>query len=55
MRVIIKREGEIIWYRDEGKKEGVASTSYKKDGTQQKIISALESALVQAKAELSLA
>ncbi|EPJ3801845.1 Rrf2 family transcriptional regulator [Morganella morganii] len=41
----------VIWFRDEEKKEGMAFVGYIKDGTQQKIISALENALTQAKAE----
>lgn len=51
MKVSIKLNGETIWYRDEEKGEGMASTGYIKDGTQQKIITALESALQQARAE----
>lgn len=52
MKVVIENENKVIWYRDNEKGECFASTGYIKDGTQQKIISALESALEQAKAEL---
>ncbi len=38
--------------RDTKTLEGLACTSYAKDGTQQKIITALEDALSQAKGEL---
>ncbi|WP_432692866.1 Rrf2 family transcriptional regulator [Morganella morganii] len=51
MKVVIEVGGVVIWFRDEEKKEGMASAGYIKDGTQQKIISALESALKQAKGE----
>lgn len=54
MKVIIENVGSVIWYRDDSKKEGMASRGYIKDGTQKKIITVLESALVQAKAELQL-
>ncbi|CDG99725.1 hypothetical protein [Xenorhabdus bovienii] len=53
MKVSIELNGETVWYRDEEKGEGMASTGYVKDGTQQKIITALEAALSQAKAEYS--
>ena len=46
--------GEVIWYRDSDKQEGVASLGYLKDGTQQKIIAALEEALFQAKGQMLL-
>ncbi|WP_428980768.1 Rrf2 family transcriptional regulator [Erwinia amylovora] len=42
---------ENIWFRDTEKREGMASLLYLKDGTQQKIIAALEGALAQARAE----
>lgn len=51
MKVAIEVGGAVIWFRDEDKKEGMACTGYIKDGTQQKIISALEDALKQAKGE----
>ncbi|WP_438871562.1 Rrf2 family transcriptional regulator [Providencia hangzhouensis] len=44
-----------MWYRDEEKLEGMMSTGYIKDGTQEKIIAALESALFQAKGQMQLA
>nr|WP_251903069.1 Rrf2 family transcriptional regulator [Klebsiella pneumoniae] len=44
----------VIWYRDSDKQEGVASLGYLKDGTQQKIIAALEEALFQAKGQMLL-
>ncbi|CCW31054.1 Rrf2 family transcriptional regulator [Xenorhabdus nematophila] len=51
MKISVEFNGETIWYRDEEKGEGMTSTGYIKDGTQQKIITALEHALVQAKTE----
>jgi len=54
MKVIIEREGKEIWYRDEEKSEGKLSVGHIKDGTQKKIIAALESALVQAKGQMHL-
>ncbi|MDE1494877.1 Rrf2 family transcriptional regulator [Xenorhabdus bovienii] len=53
MKVSIELNGETVWYRDEEKGEGMASTGYIKDGTQQKVITALEFALFQAKSEAS--
>ncbi|MCR1304027.1 MULTISPECIES: Rrf2 family transcriptional regulator [unclassified Enterobacter] len=52
MKVEIKNGGEVIWARDSNSLEGIASRGYLKDGTQQKIITALEEALGQAKGEL---
>ena len=54
MKVAIEVNGEVIWYRDSDKQEGVASLGYLKDGTQQKIIAALEEALFQAKGKMLL-
>lgn len=51
MKVAIEVNGEVIWYRDSDKQEGMASLGYLKDGTQQKIIAALEDALTQANGE----
>ncbi|EKT7902186.1 Rrf2 family transcriptional regulator [Klebsiella oxytoca] len=51
MKVAIEVNGEVIWYRDNETLEGMASLGYLKDGTQQKIIAALEGALNQAKGE----
>jgi hypothetical protein len=52
MKVIIEHEGSVIWGRDTESNQGIACTAYTKDGTQEKIISALELALEQAKGEL---
>lgn len=54
MKVAIEVNGEVIWYRDSDKQEGVASLGYLKDGTQQKITAALEEALFQAKGQMLL-
>lgn len=54
MKVAVEVNGEVIWYRDSDKQEGVASLGYLKDGTQQKIIAALEEALFQAKGQMLL-
>lgn len=54
MKVSIESNGEVIWYRDAEKVEGMISTSYIKDGTQQKIIAALEEALFQAKGQMGV-
>lgn len=53
MRIIVEHNGEAIWMRDNGTGEGIACTEYIKDGTQQKIITALEEALQQAEGEKS--
>ncbi|MDE5424558.1 Rrf2 family transcriptional regulator [Raoultella ornithinolytica] len=54
MKVAIEVNGEVIWYRDSEILEGMASLGYLKDGTQQKIIAALEEALFQAKGQMLL-
>lgn len=54
MKVAIEVNGEVIWYRDSETLEGMASLGYLKDGTQQKIIAALEEALLQAKGQMLL-
>lgn len=54
MKVAIEVNGEVIWYRDSDKQEGMVSLGYLKDGTQQKIIAALEEALLQAKGQMLL-
>ena len=54
MKVAIEVNGEVIWYRDSETLEGMASLGYLKDGTQQKIIAALEEALFQAKGQVLL-
>ncbi|AGJ86696.1 hypothetical protein [Raoultella ornithinolytica] len=51
MKVAIEVNGEVIWFRNSETLEGMASLGYLKDGTQQKIIAALEDALNQAKGE----
>lgn len=54
MKVAIEVNGEVIWFRDSKTLEGMMSLGYLKDGTQQKIIAALEGALFQAKGQLNL-
>ena len=54
MKVAIEVNGEVIWYRDSDKQEGMASLGYLKEGTQQKIIAAREEALFQAKGQMLL-
>lgn len=54
MKVAIEVNGEVIWYRDSDKQEGMASVGYLRDGTQQKIIAAIEESLFQAKGQLNL-
>lgn len=54
MKVSIEKNGQVIWCRDSETLEGMASLGYLKDGTQQKIITALEDALFQAKGQLLL-
>lgn len=54
MKVAIEVNGEVIWYCDSDKQEGMASVGYLRDGTQQKIIAALEESLFQAKGQLNL-
>lgn len=55
MKVIIESQEGIIWMRNAQTGEGMNSTGYVKDGTQQKIIAALEEALFQAKIQAGLA
>ena len=54
MKVEISEGGSVIWMRDSVNEQGILSTGYVKDGTQQKIIAALEEALFQAKGQLAL-
>lgn len=54
MKVAIEENGGVIWYRDSETQEGMASLGYLKDGTQQKIIAALEEALFRAKGQLQI-
>lgn len=55
MKVEISENGVKVWMRDSVTQEGVLSQGYLKDGTQQRIIAALEDALFQAKCQLLLA
>lgn len=55
MKVTIETPEGVIWMRDAETGEGMASRGYMKDGTQQKIIAALEEALFQAKGQAGLA
>ncbi len=52
MKVIVEHEGEAIWMRDTKSNQGITCVTYSKDGTQEKIIAALELALKQANGEL---
>lgn len=52
MKVSIESNGEVIWYIDTDKREGMTSRGYIADGTQKQIISALEGALHQANGEM---
>lgn len=52
MNVSIIENGKVIWMRDGESGEGVASRGHIKDGTQQKLIAALEESLEQAKSEM---
>ncbi|HEJ1075700.1 TPA: Rrf2 family transcriptional regulator [Serratia marcescens] len=54
MKVIIEAQEGIIWMRNAEIGEGMTSAAYVKDGTQQKIIAALEEALFQAKGQFGL-
>jgi hypothetical protein len=54
MKVEISENGVKVWMRDSVTQEGVLSQEYLKDGTQQRIIAALEDALFQAKGQLLL-
>ncbi|AHM75160.2 MULTISPECIES: hypothetical protein [Yersinia] len=53
MEINCIKDGRIIWMRNSAAPEGMTSNSYLKDGTQEKIIAALEEALLQAKGEQS--
>lgn len=52
LRVTVSDKDDVLWMRDSATLEGIASRGYLKDGTQQKIIAALEHALGQARGEL---
>lgn len=51
MKVSVETKGEVIWFLDTDKGDGMAALGYLRDGTQKKIIAALEAALIQAKGE----
>ncbi|CRL43695.1 hypothetical protein SGGMMB4_05246 [Sodalis glossinidius str. 'morsitans'] len=51
MKVSVETKGEVIWFSDTDKGEGLAALGYLRDGTQDQIITALEEALIQAKGE----
>lgn len=55
MKVIVEKDGHAIWLRDSETLEGMISTEFLKDGTQQKIIAALEDALSQVQSQTNLA
>lgn len=54
LRVTVSDKDDVLWMRDSATLEGIMSLGYLKDGTQQRIIAALEDALFQAKSQLSL-
>ncbi|EFE96627.1 hypothetical protein [Serratia odorifera] len=54
MKVIVETSEGVIWMRDAATGEGIASRGYLEDGTQLKIIAALEDALFQAKGQAGL-
>lgn len=53
MNIIIQDAGNIIWAESDDLGEGICSTGYARDGTQDRIISALEHALVCARFQRS--
>lgn len=52
MNIKIFEANKLVWMKDSESGEGFASRGYIKDGRQQKIIAALEEALMQARAEI---
>ncbi|EAO8184604.1 hypothetical protein AHV57_28765, partial [Salmonella enterica] len=52
LKVTVSDKDDVLWMRNSATLEGIASRGYLKDGTQQKIIAALEHALGQAQGEL---
>ncbi|AXC64626.1 hypothetical protein DOE63_02585 [Salmonella enterica subsp. diarizonae serovar 59:z10:-] len=54
LRVTVSDKDDVLWMRDSATLEGIMSLGYLKDGTQQRIIAALEDALFQTKSQLSL-
>ncbi|EOX8581827.1 hypothetical protein [Salmonella enterica] len=53
LKVTVSDKDDVLWMRDSATQEGIMSLGYLKDGTQQKIITALEDALFQAKGQAS--
>ncbi|EGS1800682.1 Rrf2 family transcriptional regulator [Salmonella enterica] len=53
MNIIIQEAGNVIWAESDDMREGICSTGYARDGTQDRIISALEYALVCARFQRS--
>ncbi|ECC6921635.1 Rrf2 family transcriptional regulator [Salmonella enterica] len=54
LRVTVSDKDDVLWMRDRATQKGIMSLGYLKDGTQQRIIAALEDALFQAKSQLLL-
>lgn len=54
LKVTVSDKNDVLWMRDSATLEGIMSLGYLKDGTQQRIIAALEDALFQAKSQLLL-
>ncbi|MGP2733843.1 Rrf2 family transcriptional regulator [Serratia bockelmannii] len=54
MKVTIETPEGIVWMCNIETGEGMTSTGYVKDGTQQKIVAALEEAIFQAKGQYGL-
>lgn len=52
LKVTVSDKDDVLWMRDSATQEGIMSLGYLKDGTQQKIIAALEDALFQTKTQL---
>lgn len=53
LKVTVSDKDDVLWMRDSSNQEGIISLGYLKDGTQQRIIAALEDALFQAKGQVS--
>lgn len=53
LKVTVSDKDDVLWMRDSATLEGIMSLGYLKDGTQQRIITALEDALEQAKGQMS--
>ncbi|HGG5995399.1 TPA: hypothetical protein ACJG4C_004463 [Salmonella enterica subsp. diarizonae serovar 61:r:z53] len=54
LKVTVSDKDDVLWMRDRAAQKGIMSLGYLKDGTQQRIIAALEDALFQAKSQLLL-